>query len=219
MNDNTKKARELIDRIDAAISRITTGQCTMRIPVDDTDPDIVLLDCKSELTAILAALSEKEQVGQEPVEFDYPDYSYEGMGCGLEDRNITDRYEAMRYGFDEAIDQMARILDGMGPLYTAPQPASAVPDTRSPSYDALLLIVQSVCGALARAGITDCDDPGEAIDVMRESYEAMLASAVPDGLAERIADYLCEQDYDIGGRDELLGHIRAAMLAASKGDA
>ena len=49
---------------------------------------------------------------------------------------------------------------------------------RAPSYDALLIIVQSVCGALERAGITDCDDPGEAIDVLREGYEAKLQAAL-----------------------------------------
>lgn len=59
-----------------------------------------------------------------PVEFDYPEFHAEGMGCGLEDRNITDRYEAMRYGFDEALDQMATILESLGPLYTHPQPAA-----------------------------------------------------------------------------------------------
>ena len=52
------------------------------------------------------------------VEIEYPEYSEQGMGCGLEDRGITDRYEAMRYGYDEALDQFARILDGYGPLYT-----------------------------------------------------------------------------------------------------
>lgn len=52
-----------------------------------------------------------------PVEIEYPEYSEQGMGCGLEDRGITDRYEAMRYGYDEALDQFARILDGYGPLY------------------------------------------------------------------------------------------------------
>lgn len=46
------------------------------------------------------------------------------------------------------------------------------PEAQVPSYDALLIIAQSVCGALERAGITDCDDPGEAIDVLRERYEA-----------------------------------------------
>lgn len=52
----------------------------------------------------------------------------------------------------------------------------------TPSYDALLLIVQSVCGALERAGVTDPDDPGEAIDVLRERWEKTAhkpAGAVP----------------------------------------
>jgi len=35
-----------------------------------------------------------------------PDYHTQGMGCGLEDRCITDRYEAMLYGWDEAIDRV-----------------------------------------------------------------------------------------------------------------
>jgi len=33
------------------------------------------------------------------------EYHHQGMGCGLEDRNITDRYEAMEHGFDEAIER------------------------------------------------------------------------------------------------------------------
>lgn len=36
---------------------------------------------------------------------DYPDYHYQGMGCGLEDRGIADRYEAMPPGWDEAIER------------------------------------------------------------------------------------------------------------------
>lgn len=35
-----------------------------------------------------------------------PDYHAEGMGCGLEDRGITDRYEAMRHGWDEAMERV-----------------------------------------------------------------------------------------------------------------
>ena len=35
-----------------------------------------------------------------------PDYHTQGMGCGLEDRCITDRYDAMQYGWDEAIDRV-----------------------------------------------------------------------------------------------------------------
>lgn len=40
-------------------------------------------------------------------DLDYPEYHYQGMGCGLEDRGITDRYEAMQYGWDEAIERCA----------------------------------------------------------------------------------------------------------------
>lgn len=35
-----------------------------------------------------------------------PQYHAEGMGCGLEDRGITDRYEAMRHGWDEAMERI-----------------------------------------------------------------------------------------------------------------
>lgn len=35
-----------------------------------------------------------------------PQYHDEGMGCGLEDRGITDRYNACRYGWDEAMERI-----------------------------------------------------------------------------------------------------------------
>lgn len=56
-----------------------------------------------------------------------------------------------------------------------------VDERRVPSYDALMIIAQSVCGALERAGITDCDDPGEAIDVLREGYERRLSQHAGGG--------------------------------------
>jgi hypothetical protein len=65
-----------------------------------------------------------------------------------------------------AMDALVSALDAQ------PAPAN---EPRAPSYHALLIIAQSVCGALDRAGITDCDDPGEAIDVMRERYEKRIA--------------------------------------------
>lgn len=63
----------------------------------------------------LVAIAQPES---EPIEIEWPDYSNEGMGCGLEDRGITNRYEAMRYGWDQAIDRVAEMLPD--PLYTAP---------------------------------------------------------------------------------------------------
>ena len=43
--------------------------------------------------------------GVQAFEFDPPPYHSEAMGCGLEDRGIRDRYEAMAYGWDEAMDR------------------------------------------------------------------------------------------------------------------
>ncbi len=41
----------LEERIDAAIERITKGQADMRIPAEETDPDLVLADCKAQLAS------------------------------------------------------------------------------------------------------------------------------------------------------------------------
>lgn len=35
-----------------------------------------------------------------------PKYDEHALGCGLEDRGITDRYMAMEYGWDKAIGRM-----------------------------------------------------------------------------------------------------------------
>ena len=37
-------------------------------------------------------------------------YSSSGMGCGLEDRGITDRYEACAHGWEHAIEQIKEIM-------------------------------------------------------------------------------------------------------------
>lgn len=39
--------------------------------------------------------------------FAEPDYHSQGMGCGLEDRGITDRYEAMSHGWGKGVDAAA----------------------------------------------------------------------------------------------------------------
>ena len=71
--------------------------------------------------AMLAAAPQPEPVESEPVIIEEPDYHFEAMGCGLEDRNITDRYEAMHYGWDCAISRMFEQIPDE-PLYTTPQP-------------------------------------------------------------------------------------------------
>lgn len=68
-----------------------------------------------------AALREQEAVYASSL----VDYSYEGMGCGLEDRGIRDRYDAMKYGWDEAIES----LDRAGPFWLEPMPHPIITDT------------------------------------------------------------------------------------------
>ena len=40
-------------------------------------------------------------------------YYSEGMGCGLEDREITDRYEACEYGWNEAIESVIEVFNNI----------------------------------------------------------------------------------------------------------
>ena len=60
-----------------------------------------------------------------------PDYQYDGMGCGIEDRGIIDRYEAARYGWDEALER----------IYS--EVISFAEDTDTPATDAYLNSVRA----------------------------------------------------------------------------
>lgn len=46
----------LVERIGAAIERIAHGQAAMRVPVEATDPDVVLADCQREIERLTAAV-------------------------------------------------------------------------------------------------------------------------------------------------------------------
>ena len=40
-------------------------------------------------------------------------FNSHSMGCGLEDRNITDRYEAMEHGFEKAIEYAYEAIESI----------------------------------------------------------------------------------------------------------
>lgn len=48
-----------------------------------------------------------DEILQEIEEMKYP---IEGIGCGLEDVGITDRYEAAEYGWNEAVEMVSDIV-------------------------------------------------------------------------------------------------------------
>ena len=53
MTDDRSQMRDgdmpLLDRIDVALRRVTNGEGQMRVPVEATDPDVVLFDCRAEI--------------------------------------------------------------------------------------------------------------------------------------------------------------------------
>ncbi len=51
----------LLDRIEVALRRVTNGEGQMRVPVEATDPDVVLFDCKNELAYLQQRIAELER--------------------------------------------------------------------------------------------------------------------------------------------------------------
>lgn len=106
-----------------------------------------------------------------------PEYHDCGMGCGLEDRDITDRYEAMYHGWESA----------MGRVYSEVIP-DAMPET--PATDAALASVRlqaKIEGANELAALlTEMHPkttPGSNIEKKRR-FAAEAAIAYANGLQE-----------------------------------
>jgi len=68
---NTKDLRDghlpLVERIDIALRRVTNGEGQMRVPVEATDPDIVLHNCRDRITELEGLLSEHEGITRSAV--------------------------------------------------------------------------------------------------------------------------------------------------------
>ena len=63
MTFNTKDLRDghlpLVERIDIALRRVTNGEGQMSVPVEATDPDIVLHNCRDRITELEAEISRR----------------------------------------------------------------------------------------------------------------------------------------------------------------
>lgn len=69
--------------------------------------------------AVIATHAAKVLEDVEPFMFEEYPYNSHAMGCGLEDRDITDRYEAMAYGWDRAMERAAEAIpDDLYPAHT-----------------------------------------------------------------------------------------------------
>lgn len=75
----------------------------------------------------IAAHAAKVLEDVEPFMFEEYPYNSHAMGCGLEDRDITDRYEAMAYGWDRAMERAAEAIpDDLYPAHTVAALAARV---------------------------------------------------------------------------------------------
>ncbi|CNE38533.1 hypothetical protein [Yersinia intermedia] len=85
--------------------------------IHDADPkdgfvvDVVRFSDYAELEKKYQALAGENAVMKQIIDSvtdldNEPKYHSEGMGCGLEDRGITDRYDAMQHGWDCAMERV-----------------------------------------------------------------------------------------------------------------
>jgi hypothetical protein len=111
--------------IEAAVVRQALAALENARPVGNDDDITGLKRLHISAIASLRTALANPAEQQEPVAFDdRPEYHDQAMGCGLEDRCVTDRYEAMRYRWDEALERAWEAVNLLGPLYTTP-PADA----------------------------------------------------------------------------------------------
>ncbi|VTN19518.1 Uncharacterised protein [Klebsiella pneumoniae] len=73
-----------------------------------------------------------------------PQYHDEGMGCGLEDRGITDRYDACRYGWDEAMERIYGEVIPCADELDFPPPMPTWPGLRLMGWRSSLVACSSV---------------------------------------------------------------------------
>ncbi|CAI2147328.1 hypothetical protein [Serratia entomophila] len=100
-----------------------------------------------------------------------PEYHDCGMGCGLEDRGITDRYRAMAHGWESAIE---RIYEEVIPFI------EDLPET--PATDAALAAIQARAKAEAFAEIIEFIDRRSGLAEMKTQWD--LSSAIVAHIAE-----------------------------------
>ncbi|WP_313248888.1 hypothetical protein [Stenotrophomonas acidaminiphila] len=139
-------------------------------------------------------------------------------------------------------DHFRSIVDWLGPipppntlLYAAPitaAPADLIERCREIlAWQRTGVLPGDALRAYANARWPDEHDPLQIAEkeAAREAFRILARAAAAStlaapgidltALADRITDHLCEHEYDIGGRDELLRHVREAIDASPKGGA
>ncbi|WP_051916876.1 MULTISPECIES: hypothetical protein [unclassified Serratia (in: enterobacteria)] len=95
-------------------------------------PTDVIVELAQRLEKLAAENAELKTTIESIIDLDnQPWYDTEAMGCGLEDRGITDLYDAMRHGWDEAFERIySEVIPEVMPETTATDAALAEVEAR-----------------------------------------------------------------------------------------
>ncbi|ASE84364.1 TPA: hypothetical protein U2I11_001586 [Citrobacter koseri] len=128
-----------------------------------------------------------------------PQYHAEGMGCGLEDRGITGRYDACRYGWDEAMERIYGEVIPCAEEIAFPETSAFLAEVRSKSREEGAYFVANRMLAAWDAGFID-DTAKNAADIARmiltstgfmaDAPEGDFDRSFADGVLEDIAAQL-----------------------------
>ena len=174
----------------------------------------------SALQARIATQAEhqaKALEGVQAFEFDPPPYHSEAMGCGLEDRGIRDRYEAMAYGWDEAMD---RAYESIPDDLVSASAVSAL-QARIAELDAQ---VASLVADIAHADslLSAGNDKGDYFNIETEMCWLSWQAAIAYAMAEAVKACEAERLEDTTGTEgdaaynRAIGHCITAIKEALK---
>jgi len=105
-----------------------------------------------------------------------PEYHHSGMGCGLEDRNIQDRYEAMEHGWERAMERVyGEHINDAREVISAALAAAGGRQRQAPRY-----VMETVVEALERI-VSVCSDRSDKsnwhLDYISDKAQTALAAA------------------------------------------
>ena len=155
-------------------------------------------ELESRCAALAAENVEMKQIIDSVTNLDNePQYHDEGMGCGLEDRGITDRYDACRYGWDEAMERIYGEVIPCADELDFPATDAFLAEVRAQARNEGINYAASRLAAAFNHGFVD-KPLSEVYDVVRmilDTKEELANSTLPaaDGLSGEYAEEFLEE--------------------------
>jgi hypothetical protein len=138
----------------------------------------------------------------EPLEIYWPQLNSNALGCGVEDRNIRDRYDAAEYGWQDAMERAIECVPEY--IYTAEQVRELLSEAAA--------LAEQVQGQQ----VPNLQRITDAIVSMREFYLGMLASSLRNDRADAF-DKARHKDITKMVQEIVISELAAAPSIAQDG--